>query len=107
MFTLTNTHSALTHAGEITDCYDAMMQGYNESGVYTIQPKNINSSISVYCDMETDGGGWTVLLKRQDGSVDFQHNWTDCKHGFGNLEGEHWLGLENMYLLTNLVTHFN
>ena len=91
----------LSDAGGITDCYDAMMQGYNESGVYTIQPNNANSSISVYCDMKTDGGGWTVLLKRQDGSVDFYRNWTDYKSGFGNLEGEHWLGLDNMYLLTH------
>ena len=52
--------------------------------------------------METDGGGWTVLLRRQDGSVDFQRNWTDYKNGFGNLEGEYWLGSDNMYLLTNL-----
>ena len=51
--------------------------------------------------METDGGGWTVLLKRQDGSVDFYLNWTDFKNGFGNLEGEYWLGLDNMHLLTH------
>ena len=91
----------VTHAGGITDCYDAMMQGYNESGAYTIQPKNTNNSFSVYCDMETDRGGWTVLLKRQDGSVDFYRNWAVYKSGFGNLEGEHWLGLDNMYLLTH------
>ena len=96
-----NIHSALTHAGRITDCYDAMTQGANESGVYNIQPNNTNSSFNVYCDMETDGGGWTDLLKRQDGSVDYYLNWTDYKNGFGNLEGEHWLGLDNMYLLTN------
>ena len=78
------------------------MKGASQSGVYTIQPNNSNNSFKVYCDMETDGGGWTVLLKRQDGSVDFYRNWTDYKNGFGNLDGEYWLGLDNMYLLTNL-----
>ena len=42
------------------------------------------------------------MLKRQDGSVDFYRNWSDYKSGFGNLEGEHCLGLDNMYLLTTL-----
>ena len=77
------------------------MKGSTQSGVYNIQPSNSSDSFEVYCDMETDGGGWTVLLKRQDGSVDFYRDWADCKSGFGNLEGEYWLGLDNMYHLTH------
>ena len=50
--------------------------------------------------MTTDGGGWTMLQRRFDGSVDFNQNWTTCEYPFGNLTGEHWLGLINMHRLT-------
>ena len=50
--------------------------------------------------MDTDGGGWTVFQRRMDGSVDFYRNWTDYEQGFGNLIGEHWLGLRKIRRLT-------
>ncbi|XP_023240310.1 microfibril-associated glycoprotein 4-like [Centruroides sculpturatus] len=74
------------------DCQEILEAGYNKSGIYRIQPEFAVRPFFVYCDMETEGGGWTVFQRRSDGSVDFLRNWIDYKHGFGNTEGEYWLG---------------
>ena len=72
---------------------------FTQNGVYSIDPDGLGS-FNVSCDMTTDGGGWTVFQRRQDGSVDFYRNWTDYKNGFGSMCGEFWLGLDKINRLT-------
>ena len=82
------------------DCKEHRLQGEKINGLYKIS-KNINGRvIQVFCDQTTDGGGWTILQRRMDGSENFFRNWTEYKLGFGQLHREHWLGNEYTYLLT-------
>lgn len=55
--------------------------------------------IRVYCNMQL--GGYTVIQQRTSGEVDFYRNWTEYKLGFGDPTKEYWLGLDNIYYLTN------
>ena len=82
------------------NCADIFKSGQKRDGVYIIKPDN-QSAFNVFCDQTTAGGGWTVFQKRIDGSVDFNRYWSDYKHGFGNLSGEFWLGLERIHRLTS------
>ena len=54
-----------------------------------------------YCDAITEGGGWLVVQRRQDGSVDFNRGWIEYEEGFGSLTGELWYGLHPLHCLTN------
>ncbi|XP_078698930.1 uncharacterized protein LOC144926219 isoform X1 [Branchiostoma floridae x Branchiostoma belcheri] len=92
------TSAAPTAPPAEADCAAYKAAGHTTSGVYTLGSPL--SGVEVYCDMDTAGGGWTVIQRRMDGSVPFNRTWEEYKHGFGNKNGEYWLGNENIHLLT-------
>lgn len=78
---------------------EVLKSGGKMSGLYKIDPDGLGE-FEVFCDQKTAGGGWTVFQRRQDGSVNFYRGWNDYKLGFGNLNGEFWLGLDKIHRLT-------
>ncbi|XP_078069209.1 fibrinogen gamma chain [Mustelus asterias] len=91
---------------EITgpDCQGVADNGAQESGLYYIKPLKARQPFLVYCEIDGNRRGWTVLQRRLDGSVDFSRNWIPYKEGFGYLSPgdttEFWLGNEKIHLIT-------
>ncbi|XP_014876972.1 fibrinogen-like protein 1 [Poecilia latipinna] len=81
------------------DCSQVYSSGFQSSGLYRIRPSGSPSAVKVYCDM-TEGGGWTVLQRRVNGTEAFNRSWIEYKDGFGDLNAEFWLGNDNMHFLT-------
>ncbi|NXF91163.1 FIBB protein, partial [Eubucco bourcierii] len=95
------------------ECEDIIRKGGEVSEMYLIQPDPFKKPYRVYCDMETDNGGWTLIQNRQDGSVNFGRVWDRYKKGFGNVAksggkkycdtpGEYWLGNDRISQLTKI-----
>lgn len=96
------------------ECEEIIRNGGETSEMYLIQPDKSGKPYRVYCDMNTENGGWTVIQNRQDGSVDFGRKWDPYQQGFGNiassqegkkycgLPGEYWLGNDKISQLTRM-----
>ncbi|NXV72448.1 FIBB protein, partial [Atlantisia rogersi] len=95
------------------ECEDIIRKGGEVSEMYLVQPDPFSRPYRVYCDMETEKGGWTLIQNRQDGSVNFGRVWDQYKKGFGNVAksggknycdtpGEYWLGNDKISQLTKI-----
>uniref|UniRef100_H0UWY0 Angiopoietin like 6 n=1 Tax=Cavia porcellus TaxID=10141 RepID=H0UWY0_CAVPO len=90
-------------AGPWQDCAEAHQAGHRQSGVYELRLGR--HVVSAWCEQQLEGGGWTVIQRRQDGSVNFFTTWQQYKVGFGRPDGEYWLGLEPVHQLTSRGDH--
>uniref|UniRef100_A0A8C7F0W2 Fibrinogen C-terminal domain-containing protein n=1 Tax=Oncorhynchus kisutch TaxID=8019 RepID=A0A8C7F0W2_ONCKI len=86
--------------GPWRDCQHVLDSGETTNGIYLLRPQSANRLLQAWCEQTKAQGGWTVIQRRQDGSVNFFRTWEQYKQGFGNLDGEYWLGLEHLYWLT-------
>ncbi|XP_076807123.1 microfibril-associated glycoprotein 4-like isoform X2 [Clavelina lepadiformis] len=83
--TMATTIVTTTTTSSITSCTTSSSNG----------PHNLTSDVEVYCE-----DGWTIFQRRIDGSVDFGRRWDDYANGFSQIDGEFWLGLDNIHEMT-------
>ncbi|XP_029440388.1 LOW QUALITY PROTEIN: tenascin-X [Rhinatrema bivittatum] len=84
------------------DCAEEQLNGIARSGPATIfLAGERKQPLKVFCDVETDGGGWLVFQRRMNGKTDFWRDWDEYAAGFGNLTQEFWLGNNNLHRLTS------
>uniref|UniRef100_A0A3B5BLT7 Fibrinogen C-terminal domain-containing protein n=1 Tax=Stegastes partitus TaxID=144197 RepID=A0A3B5BLT7_9TELE len=73
----------------------------NEHPLRLVIPQFLTGVVFLFVYVCIPGGGWTMFQRRHDGSVSFNRGWSEYHEGFGELRGEHWLGNQHLYLLSN------
>ena len=79
------------------NCCQPRFLQLHRSGVYPIHYTKHGYG---YCDMDTDGGGWTVIVRRMGGRRSFDKTWKQYQRGFGPLDRDFWIGLDTLFAIT-------
>lgn len=74
-------------------------EGDTGDGLYAVSPPGV-AEFYVKCDQTTDGGGWTVIQRRAQNSVDFYQGYSAYVNGFGSVASDYWIGLERIRAMT-------
>ncbi|XP_026834323.1 techylectin-5B, partial [Drosophila erecta] len=73
-------------------------------GIYTIQVLGLEP-FQVSCDAEIAGSGWTVIARRTSNKLNFVRSWKEYKKGFGQLNGDFFIGLDKLHVITKSQPH--
>ena len=99
----------LTARGDcvISDCTDLTALGVTASGQHWVRLAEGDPPAAVFCNMVSDGGGWTVFQRRKNEpeQVSFYRYWQEYRDGFGDVSGQFWLGNELIHRLTARRPH--
>ncbi|XP_077974004.1 uncharacterized protein LOC120347640 isoform X2 [Styela clava] len=56
-------------SGSVKSCHELKMLGFKADGVYYIQTQTDYPKTEVYCDMTSDGGGWTLVASVHESNI--------------------------------------
>ena len=100
--------SRCVHRVAFQNCCEPKYLGHSwlKSTVYPIQINDpFELSRFAYCDQETDGGGWMVIMRRgyKKKFRSFFHTTSYRKYerGFGKVDRDFWMGLKAVQYFTN------
>ncbi|KFB39780.1 hypothetical protein ZHAS_00007144 [Anopheles sinensis] len=80
----------------ISDCGQT-----DASGVFNLRTCS-EPDFNVFCNQSFEGGGWLVVYNRSNGNDGlFNHTWKSYEEGFGQPNGEHFIGLRRLHSLTH------
>jgi len=52
-----------------TSCFEMRQAGQTASGIYSIKPSKLSSTSEVFCDMDSAGGGWTLVASIHENNI--------------------------------------
>lgn len=67
--TPTHTPDYTSEAGDPKTCKELRRRGMTTNGIYMLKPLKYQMAIEALCDMETDGGGWTLVASIHESDI--------------------------------------
>lgn len=84
----------------LKNCKELYDKDFRKSGLYLVNPCKCGSVFVVYCDMNLQGGGWTIIQRRVNDKLSYYQDYKTYQHGFGDFAENFWLGLDKLNCLT-------